>query len=358
MQVVIIGAGIVGASLAFALSQQGADVSVIDASGPAAGATGRSFGWVNASFYVNKLHHNIRAEGIASYRRLNDALHTNAITWSGCLCWEEQGDAFDNQAADLKAMGYDVEVLNNSQFQQLEPVVAPPERALYFPQDAAVDGVQISADLLAASGARLITGCHVEGIETKGGQVVGVSTIGGVIPADRVIVAGGTGSAKLLASLDVELPMLLRPELMMRSQAVKPILSHVLVAPSQEFRQLPSGHILAPTVASHQSDTQTHVSSRPDVLADEAMERLNVLIPSIDLNWEEVAFAQRPVPKDGLPVVGACGPDGVFAAVMHSGITLAPIMAEILAGEVLDKATSNYHAGLIANYRPDRFQNV
>ena len=108
MQVVIIGAGIVGASLAFALSQQGADVSVIDASGPAAGATGRSFGWVNASFYVNKLHHNIRAEGIASYRRLNDALHTNAITWSGCLCLEEQVDAFDNQAADLKAIGYDV----------------------------------------------------------------------------------------------------------------------------------------------------------------------------------------------------------------------------------------------------------
>ena len=358
MQVVIIGAGIVGASLAFALSQQGADVTVTDANGPASGATGRSFGWVNASFYADKAHHDIRAEGIASYRRLNDALQTKAITWSGCLCWEEQGDAFDAQAAELKAMGYDVEVLNKSQFEQFEPGVAAPERALHFPQEAAVDAVKLSAELLAASGTRLVTGCFVEGVETKGGQVVGVSTIGGVIPADRVIVAGGIGSAKLLASLDVELPMLRRPGLMMRSQAVKPILSHVLVAPSQEFRQLPSGHILAPTVASHQSDTQTHVTSRPDALADEAMERLNALIPSIDLHWEEVAFAQRPVPKDGLPVVGACGPNGVFAAVMHSGITLAPIMAEILAGEVLDKATSNYHAGLIANYRPDRFQDV
>lgn len=50
MQVVIIGAGIVGASLAFTLSQQGADVTVIDASGPAAGATGRSFGWATPAF--------------------------------------------------------------------------------------------------------------------------------------------------------------------------------------------------------------------------------------------------------------------------------------------------------------------
>lgn len=134
MQVVIIGAGIVGASLAFTLSQQGVDVTVIDASGPAAGATGRSFGWANASFYLDKSHHDIRAEGIASYRRLNDALHTNAITWSGCLCWEEQGDSFDTQAADLEAMEYDVEVLNNSQFQQLEPaVVPPPPTRIVFP---------------------------------------------------------------------------------------------------------------------------------------------------------------------------------------------------------------------------------
>jgi glycine/D-amino acid oxidase-like deaminating enzyme len=68
-------------------------------------------------------------------------------------------------------------------------------------------------------------------------------------------------------------------------------------------------------------------------------------------------LAQRPVPKDGMPVVGACGPDGVFASVMHSGVTLAPVMAEILAQEVMGQTLNTQLAELISPYRPDRFQS-
>lgn len=58
-----------------------------------------------------------------------------------------------------------------------------------------------------------------------------------------------------------------------------------------------------------------------------------------------------------MPVVGACGPDGVFAAVMHSGVTLAPVMAEILAQEVMGQTLNTQQAELISRYRPDRFQS-
>jgi glycine/D-amino acid oxidase-like deaminating enzyme len=356
MRVVIIGAGIVGASLSFALSQLGAKVTVIDAQGPATGATGQSFGWVNASFYADKPHFELRAAGIASYRRLGLTLDTKPVTWSGCLCWEETGVAFDRQASDLHALGYNVKEMNNADFRKLEPNVEAPERALYFNDEGAVDAVELTAMLLAAANACVITGCRVDGIETENNKAVGVRIIGGTMPADRVIVAGGIGSTALLAQLGVNLPMLKRPGLIMRSRPVAPMLKHVLVAPQQEFRQLPSGHILAPTVASHQSDNRERVETRPDVLADSALARLNALMPSIDLAWEQVGLAQRPVPQDGMPVIGACGPDGVFAAVMHSGVTLAPIVAEILAQEVMDKPLSDQHSKLIENYRPDRFQ--
>ena len=230
-------------------------------------------------------------------------------------------------------------------------------RALYFKDEAAVDAVELTTDLLTASNARVITGCTVDGVETRNGKVVGVSIVGGMVPADRVIVAGGVGSASLLASLDVKLPMLKRPGLIMRSRCVAPILNHVLVAPQQEFRQLPKGHILAPTVTSHQSDTTDHVEARPDILADIALKRLNALILDVDLEWEMVSLAQRPVPQDGMPVIGACGPNGIFAAVMHSGVTLAPIMAEILAQEVMGQTLNTQQTELISLYRPDRFQS-
>ena len=357
MQVVIVGAGLIGATLAFQLGQQGAQVTVIDAAGPASGATGRSFGWANASFYADDAHFRLRYESLHAYKRLAAASGGQDIRQIGCLCWEETGDAFDAQARDLTAMGYDVVQVDQTEFAQLEPHIAAPKRALYFKAEAAIEPVALTETLLAQSSARLMFGCYVSGIVVKNGAVCGVRVPGGVLAADRVIVASGTGSTAILNDVDVALPMLDRPGVILKTKPVAPILAHVLVAPGQEFRQLPDGSILAPTAANHQRDDSTDLSERLDQSADIAMERLRKLIPNVDLEWAAVSLAQRPVPQDGLPVVGACGPSGLFTSVMHSGITLAPLVAEILCAEVLDQPLSNAQADLIAPYRPDRFQS-
>ena len=62
--------------------------------------------------------------------------------------------------------------------------------------------------------------------------------------------------------------------------------------------------------------------------------------------------APRPVPGDGLPAIGAIGPRGLYLSVMHSGATLAAIVAEIVAEELNDDP----RAPLLKPYRPDRFQ--
>ena len=152
------------------------------------------------------------------------------------------------------------------------------------------------------------------------------------------------------------LPMLHRPGVIFRTQAVPATLSHVCVSPDGEFRQLANGQILMPTAVSHQSDTSDALAARPDVLADEACRRLQAILPSVPLRWQDVALAARPMPQDGLPVIGACGPDGLFAAVMHSGITLAPVVAEILSAEIAGQI-SNAQAAMVAPYRADRFQS-
>ena len=60
----------------------------------------------------------------------------------------------------------------------------------------------------------------------------------------------------------------------------------------------------------------------------------------------------RPVPLDGFPVIGAVpGVMGVFAAIMHSGVTLGPLVGQLLAAEILQGA----NCALLQPFRPKRF---
>ncbi|MFT4743275.1 MAG: glycine/D-amino acid oxidase-like deaminating enzyme, partial [Yoonia sp.] len=176
----------------------------------------------------------------------------------------------------------------------------------------------------------------------------------GAIPADQVIVATGVGTQVLLAGIGLSLPMLKRPGLMMRTRPIAQTIRHIIASPAQEFRQLPNGAILAPVSAGHQADTSSEIMRPPDVLADAAIIRLRAMLPDADLEWDQVMLADRPMPQDGLPAVGAIGPAGLYVATMHSGITLAAIMGELIMTEVLDGVSAK-SADLLAAYRPQRF---
>lgn len=361
MQVLVVGAGVIGASVAYHLARDGAQVTVIDGAGVAAGATGRSFGWINASFHADAAHFRLRAESMAAYHRLAGQMDMAPVRWTGCLCWEDAGAALDRQAADLAALGYVVEIIDRTEFSRREPHVAnPPQRALAFDTEGVAETVPLAQALMDAAtglGVRLLLGVQALGIETRGDAVCGVRIAQGVIPADRVVICGGTGSVGLLDGVGVALPMLSRLGLLLRSTPVAPVLSHVMAAPGQEFRQDVAGRIIAPISPNHQSDSAEEVTDRPDLLADAAMARLQAMLPEVALRWEQVTQAMRPVPQDGLPVMGPCGPQGLHTAVMHSGITLAPLAGELVAAGVLDQPLTNHQNDLIAPYAPQRFQD-
>lgn len=357
VKIIIVGAGIIGAVTAFRLAAAGAQVTVIEAGTPAGAASAASFGWVNASFYANRDHFNLRFASIDAHRRLADQLQSPATRWTGCLCWEEEGDAFDHQYNDLKSLGYDVQLVDRAAFQRLEPAVVPPERALRFGQEAVVDLPTLAHDALHAAmgmGAQLISGVSVTGIETLGGKVIGTRWSGGVIKGDRVVVCAGVATERLMGGVGVALPMLDRPGLVLRTAQMPPLVSHVLASPGQELRQEPDGRFLAPTSASHQGDQSDEIRQNPEDLAAMAAARVAGLLRR-EVRWEHVSLAARPVPQDGLPVMGHCGPAGLYAATMHSGATLAPLAAELVAAEVLETDLSNEQAALIAPYRPQRF---
>lgn len=350
--VIIVGGGTIGASIALHLAGVGRKVLVIDASLPGAGASGRSFGWVNASFYHDQDHHRLRAASMRLWQDLLAQIPSAHAQFSGALVWDMPQVAQGRMAQELSAQDYPVKQLRRAQIADMVPDLGPiPDEALYLPDEGAVDAGQVTLEWLAASGARVLSGLTVTGLLHKAGRVVGVETQNGPIRAATIVVAAGAATEALLATAGLSLPMLRRPGLVLATRPVRACTPYVLVPPFGEVRQDGAGRIIASTVAGHQSDATEYVSGSPEAHGLRTLEALHGLFPGLDLEMESVSQALRPVPQDGLPAVGAFGPDGLFVATLHSGVTLAPIIGKLLALEIQGQPQ---HAWL-APYRPDRF---
>ncbi len=350
MKTVVIGAGIVGASIAHQLARAGADVIVIDGG---SGATDCSFGWINASFYLDAAHYRLREEGIAAWRRLGDV---PGLAWQGAVSWEFDADGLERQAAELEGNGYPVDRLGPNVLRDCVPgLAATPEMALAFPSEGSVEPSMAAKALLRRAedaGARVMVGSRADAILESGGRVRGVRTTWGDVPADAVVVAAGHGTPALVEPLGVALPMLRRPGAMMISRPVPRLTDTILVAPQREIRQDAEGRVFAPGAVSHQGDDAEELSEPPEDVAVRAKAAVEALFPGVELDWERIAIANRPMPGDDRPAMGPAGPEGLFLAVMHSGVTLAAITGEALADRVLG---GDRHADLVAPYDPGRF---
>lgn len=353
-KIIVIGAGIVGAASAFNLATQGANILVMDGGG--ARATDGSFGWINASFFENPEYHGLRVEGIAAYHRLQKRLEV-PVSWTGGLCWEFAGDAFEAQFDALKTQGYPCEILERGSIAQLEPDLGNlPERAIRFTAEGVAEPTAIAARFLNAAieaGAKVMRGLQVLGFEERAGQVCGVRTEQGVFEADQVLIAAGTGTQSLLATLEIALPMLHRPALMLTTKPTKVKLNHVLATDFGEVRQLPNGALTTPAAIGHQGDSSENLAEHPEIAAERSMTRLRALFPDAGLELATMQIAHRPIPEDGFPAVGEVAP-GLYAATLHSGITLGALMGELIGQEMMH-GVSNETARWLAPYRPSRF---
>lgn len=350
-QTLIIGAGITGAALAWQLSRRGETVTIVSTHAEGGLASAASFGWLNASYFLSHPHYQLRHEGLAAHRRLTEALPGLPTSWQGCLWYEATGEAQEETASDLLALGYKVDRLTKAQIAKRLPALGPiPETALFFPEEGIADPAILARALIEASGAKVIR-ATVQSVTEKKGRATGVLTDLGPLAATRAILATGTGTPALLEPLGYTLPMLKRPGLMIATNPLPPLCPVVLATPDQEVRQDAEGRLHAPASAGRQSDHAEVLGSFP-VVINATLIRLRALFPGHDIHFAHQAMAMRPVPGDGLPVVGQGPLPGLWVAVMHSGATLAPVVAELLAGEI----TGGPESPLLAEFRPTRFQ--
>lgn len=350
--IVVIGAGIIGASIAYHLARRGAAVTIFDKTGPAAEATGKSFAWINANHVADDAYHRLRYQSLAEYRRLDQELKgALGIQWSGSLYFDADEAGLDQRSARFRALGYPVEEIAHNQFRDLEPIYQdPPKRALRLSLEGSVEPIRANLALIDRAmdfGVRTMYGVAAVGLRRKSDKVVGIDTDYGSLAAESVVMAAGVGASALAASIDIDLPMDNKPGLMLHCRPIKPVLNHVIWGDRIHIKQQDDGRLIIGEIF---SDGQVGVDQ--SVVAEKMLLEARRHFPDIDIEIEKTTFGLRPIPKDGMPIVGAFGGiQGLYVAVMHSGITLAPVIGRMAADELLDGTAFE----ALAPYRPDRF---
>src|SRR5580693_5010126 len=124
IKVIVIGAGVMGASTAYRLAQAGAAVTVLEATRIGGGTSGISFAWTNAHKKPPKPYHDLNVAGMKAHAALADEF--GATPWwhaGGSLEWEQEEDRAAQAAnvAQLQSWGYAAEWIAAAQLHDLEP---------------------------------------------------------------------------------------------------------------------------------------------------------------------------------------------------------------------------------------------
>jgi glycine/D-amino acid oxidase-like deaminating enzyme len=138
-KVLVIGAGIIGASIAWHLARLNARVSVVDAAEPGGIATRNSWAWINASWGHPEPYFRLRVCAMEEWRRLERELADIRVAWTGSLNWELPAGRLEAFAARHAAWGYDIRCVGGAEARRIEPSLAdPPVLAVHAPREGAM----------------------------------------------------------------------------------------------------------------------------------------------------------------------------------------------------------------------------
>lgn len=355
---IVIGAGIAGASTAFALARRGIAVTVVDG-GDRGQATAASAGIIQPwSSSVEGPFYDLYAAGAAFYPELLRYLAEVGVTRTdyrrtGALIVNADqrllDDTYERVLRRADAAGPvvgRVERLTNADARGLFPPLAEELDALFISGGGRVDGRTLRDALL--DGAERLGARRVRGRAALAEDASSVTVDGVVYDADAVVVAGGAWTNELMGQLGVEVPV--APQ---RGQithlrlpgvnttdwpTVHPISHHYLVAFDESriavgaTRETGSGF-----------DPRVTAAGQLQVLQD----ALAVAPGLADATLIETRVGLRPLADDVLPVVGAVpGREGLFLATGYgaAGLTMGPLLGDAVARAVVGEEARELEA--------------
>jgi sarcosine oxidase subunit beta len=354
--VIVVGAGVHGASLAFHLARRGCRPLVVERKTVAAGATGRSSGLV-------RMHYDLLSDARLALASLPWFERWGVLVGAGdCgftvtgfvqLVGPVKADRLRANVADLQRIGVDTAVVDAWQIRDLVPGldVADDELGAWEPGSGYADPTATAAGFLRGAvdaGARLVQGSEVTAIPTRGGRVTGVETTKGAFHAPIVVIAAGGWAGRVAALAGVVLPLSVwRHDVAYLGSAPGAAIPLPAVIDDVNAMYLrPEGHDLIlvgledHTASDGSPDRETaSVEVGFDV---RAAERIVRRLPALAEGSFRVAHSgQDGLTADERPVlgpVGPDGPDGLWLDCGHSGtgFKTSPAVGLSLAEWILD----------------------
>ncbi|MBV8090667.1 MAG: FAD-binding oxidoreductase [Alphaproteobacteria bacterium] len=367
IKTIVIGAGVMGASVAYRLAQAGAAVTVLEATRVGGGTSGISFAWTNANKKPPKAYHDLNVAGMKAHAALADEF--GATPWwhgGGSLEWEAEPDwaAQAENVAQLQSWGYAAEWITPQQVQELEPDIdvgtigdAP---VAFFPEEGWLDPVVYAHAMLSAArlrhGANVICGARVIDLIMAGDRVTGVWLADSThYEADTVVNCAGRWTNDIARDAGLHLPLAPTVGFLVFTPPVAAGLNRVVRTSIIDARPDGAGRLML-----HWNEIDAGLSSdarfspcMPE--AHDLVRRAQKLLPSIgNVSAEAVRMAIRPIPADHFSAVGPMPrTSGYYIAVTHSGVTMSPFLARTVADEI----TSGRQRPELSDFRPARFFN-
>jgi glycine/D-amino acid oxidase-like deaminating enzyme len=368
----VVGAGILGAATALRLAEAGADVELIDAEGPGAGTSGTSFAWVGASALGLWDYFDINVAGVAAHRRLRAEF--GAAPWSGSggsLQWYSDNarqEALAVRVLALREAGYPAALISPGRARELEPdlrLAGSVEHVAFHADEGFVWVRPLIAALLRSARARGVVtrwGLRVVGLENGPDGAVALFHTGERAVADTIVLCCGRWTTDVVRLAGAELPMIPGDErgsiavglLVQTSPAVQTV-TRVLLADDLMIRPDGGGRLLL-----HSDEHDRLVDPRHTEGVDEiATEVVAAASRHLELpakpTLERAVVGVRALTHDLLPAVGWLpDTDRIYVAVTHSGVTLGPLLGELIASELI----AGVDESLLQAFRPARFYDV
>jgi sarcosine oxidase, subunit beta len=350
-EVVIIGGGVTGASIAFHLATSGVrDVLVLERHSLASGGTGRSVGIVR-QLYPTEATSRMVVRSLAVFQRFVDAVGGDA-GYVGCGALigvsASMRSKLEATVARQRAVGVRAEVLDPRDLTRLEPRIDPASigAVVYEPDSGYGDPTAVTngyADAARRRGVRIEQGVEVVGIRTAGDRIVGVDTAGrGGIDAPVVVNAAGLWSPLVARLAGVELPIIIgrHPVFVVERDAAfgRPHLVYLDLAGGSYARPETGGLTLTGSL----TDDETQHPMEPETLgadvtlaeATEVLERTARAIPRLaDARYRRGWAGAFDITPDWMPILDESPVRGFWIAAGMSGhgFKLSPAVGEMMA---------------------------
>lgn len=370
--VLIVGGGIVGSSIAYHLSLIGSRVLLLERDHLASGASGVAPGMLAAQVeaHYDDDFFNLALLGRAEHQPLAEALREEVGLDVECRATGILRVALDEaERVDLQrrmrwqtARGLRVEWIEPGELGKLEPLLAGVTGRLlaggmWFPDERQVTSTRLVQGLAAASvkrGAQIAEGSSVVELETRGERIFAVRTSGGVITAGTVVLAAGVWSGELGRRAGLEIPVAPVKGQILTLRALQRAPRSVIWGGHCYLVPRPDGQVLLGA-----TEEEGNYDPRPTLAGVGALSEaaLEFLPWAGQLVVEGTRAGLRPAAPDRFPIIGrAPGLENLVLATGHfrNGVLLGPLTGRLVAQMIQDGVV----APEIAPFAPRRFQKL